>query len=109
MEQRRDKTTRAARVRFSHDYWEHDNVVMASFPNSHGQRDENFAALQKSMGTVANQLDKLDATVARQGDPTQQLMKSMNDNLAQLTAVKTQMPTAMTAEKAASMNDLKTV
>ena len=61
------------------------------------------------MGTVVNRLDKLDATVARQGDATQQLMKSMNDNLTQLTAVMTQMPAVMTAAMAASMTYLKTV
>ena len=61
------------------------------------------------MGTVADRLDKLDATVARQGDATQQLMKSMNDNLTKLTAVMTQMPAVMTAAMAASMTDLKTV
>ena len=61
------------------------------------------------MGTVANRLDKLNATVARQGDGTQQLMKSMNDNLSQLTDVMTQMPAVMTAAMAESMNDLKTV
>ena len=108
-DQRRDKTTRAVRVRFSYDDWEQDNVVRASFPNSHGQVKEKFAALQTPMGTVANRLDKLDATVARQGDATQQLMKSMNDNLTQLTAVMTPMPAVMTAAMAASMNDLKTV
>ena len=81
VDQRRDKTRRADRVRFSYDDWEQDNVVRASFPNPHGQVEEKFAALQTSMGTVANRLDKLDATVARQGDATQQLMKSMNDNL----------------------------
>ena len=70
--------------------------------------EEKFAALQTSMRTVANRLDKLDATVARQGDATQQ-MKSMNDNLTQLTAVMTQMPAVMTAAMAASMNDLKTI
>ena len=109
MDQRRDKTTRADRLRFSYDDWEQDNVVRASFPISHGQVEEKFAALQTSMGTVANRLDKLDATVARQGDATQQLMKSMNDNLTQLTAVMTQKPAVMTAAMAASMNDLKTV
>ena len=109
LDQRRDKTTRADRVRFSYDDWEQDNVVRASFPNSHGPVEEKFAALQTSMGTVANRLDKLDATVARQGDATQQLMKSMNDNLTQLTAVLTQMPAVMTAAMAASMTDLKTV
>ena len=108
-DQRRDKTTRADRVRFSYDDWEQDNVVRASFLNSHRQVKEKFAVLQTSMGTVANRLDKLDATVARQGDATQQLMKSMNDNLSQLTAVMTQMPAVMTAAMAASMNDLKTV
>ena len=102
MDQRRDETTRADRVRFSYDDWEQDNMVRASFPNSHGPVEEKFAALQTSMGTVANRLDKLDATVARQGDATQQLMKSMNDNLTQLTAV-------MTAAMAASMTDLKTM
>ena len=106
VDQRRDKTTRADRVRFSYDDWEQDNVVRASFPNSHGPAEENFADLQTSMGTVANRLDKLDATVARQGDATQQLMKSMNDNLTQLTAVMTQIPAVMTA---ASMTDQKTV
>ena len=109
VDQRRDKTTRADRVRFSYDDWEQDSVVRASFPNSHGPVEETFAALQTSMGTVANRLDKLDAMVARQGDATQQLMKSMNDNLTQLTAVMTQMPAMMTAAMAASMNDLKTV
>ena len=109
MDQRRDKTTRADRVRFSYDDWEQDNVVRASFPNSHDQVEEKFAALQTSMGTVANRLDKLDATVARQGDATQQLMNSMNDNLTQLTAVRTQMPAVMTATMATSINDLNTV
>ena len=98
-----------SRVRFSYDDCEQDNVVRASFPNSHGPVEEKFAALETSMGTVANRLDKLDATVARQGDATQQLMKSMNDNLTQLTAVMTQMPAVMTAAMAASMTDLKTV
>ena len=84
-------------------------MVRASFPKSHGQVEEKFTALQTSMSTEANQVDKFDATVARQGDATQQLMKSMNDNLSQLTAVMTQMPVVMTAAMAASMNDLKTV
>ena len=109
VDQRRDKTTRSDRGRFSYDDWEQDNVVRASFPNPHGQVEEKFAAVQTSMGTVANRLDKLDATVARQGDATQQLMKSMNDNLTQLTAVMTQIPAVMTASMAASTNDLKTV
>ena len=109
VDQRRDKTTRADRVRVSCDDWEQDNVVRARFPNSHGPVEEKFAALQTSMGTVANRLDKLDATVARLADATQQLMKSMNDNLTQLTAVMTQMPAVMTATMAALMNDLKTV
>ena len=109
VDQRRDKTTPADRVRFSYDDWEQDNVVRASFPNSHGPVEEKFAALQTSMGTTANRLVKLDATVARQGDATQQLMKSMNNNLTQLTAVMTQMPAVMTAAMAASMNNLKTV
>ena len=109
MDQRRDKTTRPERVRFSYDDWEQDSVVRASFPNSHGPVEEKFAALQTSMGTVANRLDKLDATVVRQGDATQQLMKSMKDNLTQLTAVVTQMPAVMTAAMAASMNYLKRV
>ena len=108
VEQRRGKTKRADRVRFSYDDWQHDNVVRASFPNSHGQVGEKFAALQTSMGTVGNRLHKRDAT-ARQGDATQQLMKSMNDNISQLTAVMTQVPAVLTAAMAASMNDLKTV
>ena len=109
VDQRRHKTTRAHRVRFSYDDWEQDNVVRASFPNSHGQVEEKFAALQTSMGTVANRLDKLDDSVARQGDAAQQLVKSMNDNLSQLTAKMTQMPEVMTAAMAASLNDLKTM
>ena len=109
VDQRRDKTTRADRLRFSFDEWEQDNVVRASFPNSHGPVEEKFAALQTSMGRVANRVDKLDATVARQGDATQQLMESMNDNLTQLTAVMTQKPALMTAAMAASMTDLKSV
>ena len=109
VDQRRDKTTRADRVRFSYDDWEQDNVVKASFPNWHSQVEEKFAALQTSMSTVANRLDKLDATVAKQGNATQLLMRSMKDNLTQLTAVMTQMPALMTAPMAASMNDLKSV
>ena len=109
VDQRRDKATRADRVRFSYDDWEQDNVVRASFQNSHSPVEEKFATLQTSIGTVANRLDKLDATVARQGDATQQLMKNMNDNLTQLTAVMTQMPAVMTAAMAASMNHLKRV
>ena len=109
VDQWRAKKTRTDRVRFSYDDWEQDNVVRASFPKSHGQVEKKFAALQTSMATVANRLDKLDATVARQGDATWQLMKSMNDNLTQLTAVTTQMPAVMTAAMAASMTDLKTV
>ena len=109
VDQRRDKATRADRVRFSYDDWEQDNVVRASFPNSHGQVEEKFAALQTSTGTVANRQNKLEATVARPGDATQQLMKSMNDNLSQLTAVMTQTPAVTTAAMAASMNYLKTV
>ena len=116
VEQRRDKTTRADRVRFSYENWEHDNVVRASFPNWHRQVEEKFRALQTSMGAVANRLDKLDATVARQGNATQQLMKGMNDNLSQLTALLTQIPAVMThmpAVKIATMEtstkDLKTV
>ena len=84
-------------------------MVKASFPNSYGPVEEKLAALQTSMGTVVNRLDKLDATVARQGDATQQLMKSMIDNLTQLTALMTQMPAMMAAAMAAPMNDLKTV
>ena len=109
VDQRRDKTTRADRVRFSYDDWEQENVVRASSPNSHGPVEEKLGALQTSMGTVANRLEKLDATVARQGDATQQLMKSMNDNLIQLTAVMTQMPAVTTAVMATSTNDLKPV
>ena len=100
MEQRPDKTTRADRVRFSYDDSEQDSVVRASFPNSHGKIEEKLAALQTSMGTVGTRLDKLDATVAAQGDATLQLMKSMNGNLTQLTAVMTQIPAVMTAAMA---------
>ena len=84
-------------------------MVRARFPNSHGQVVERLAALQTSIGIVENQLDKLDSTVARQGDATQQLVKSMNDSLSQLTAVMTQMPAVMKAAMVALMNDLKTV
>ena len=109
VDRRRDKTTRADSVRFSYDDWEQDHVVRASFPNSHGQVEKKFATLQTSMGTVVTRLDKLDAAVARQGDATQQLIKSMNDNLTQLRAVMTQMPAVMTAAMVAAMTDLKTV
>ena len=109
VEQRRDKTTGADRVLFSYNDWEHDKVVKASFRNSHSQVKEKFAALQTSTGTVANRLDKLDATVARQGDVTQQLMKSRNENLSQLTSVMTQMSAVMITVMAASTNDQKTV
>ena len=42
VEQRRDKTTRAERVRVSLDEWEHDNVVRACFPNPHSRIEEKF-------------------------------------------------------------------
>ena len=84
-------------------------MVKVSFRNSHSQVKEKFAALQTSTGTVANRLDKLDATVARQGDVTQQLMKSRNENLSQLTSVMTQMSAVMTTVMGASTNDQKTV
>ena len=84
-------------------------MVRISFPNSHRPVEERFAALQRSMGTVANRLDKLDATVARQGDATQQLMNSMNHILSQLTTVMTQLSAVMEAAFAASINNLKKV
>ena len=46
VDQRRDKMTRADRVRIFYDDWEQGSVVRASFPNSHGQLEEMFAALQ---------------------------------------------------------------
>ena len=84
-------------------------MVRVNFLSWHGQVEGKFAALHTSVGTVVNRLDRLDATVARQGDDTQQLMKSMKNNLSQLTAVMAQMPAMMTAVMAASMKDLKTV
>ena len=105
MQQRRDMRTRADRVRFPYGDWEHDNVVRASLPNKHSQVEEKFAVPQTSMGTVGNRLEKLDATKTRQGDAAQQLIKNMNDNLSQLTAVMTQMPAVM----AALMNRQKTL
>ena len=58
---------------------------------------------------MAIRLDKMDATKSRQGDASQQLMKSMNERLSQRTAVMTQMPGKMKAAMAASMKHLKTV
>ena len=100
--ERRDNTTRADKVRFSFIDWQYDNVVRASAPNLDSQREVKFGALQMSVDIVSNPLHKLDATVARQKKTAQQLLKSMNENLSQLTVV-------MTAAMAALMDDLKTV
>ena len=95
----------------SYHHYEHGNVVTARIPNSQSQKEEKFAALQTSTGTVVNWLEKLDATVAKQGDATQQLIKSMNENvnLSQLTANMTQMLPVMTAAMVSPTNDFNTV
>ena len=79
-------------MRLSYDDWEHNNVVVASLLIAHIQVEKKFTAFQTPIGTLANQLDKLGATVAKQGHANQQLMKSMNENLSQQTSVVKQMP-----------------
>ena len=87
-------------MRFFYNEWKHDG-----FPNSLNQVKNNIA-LQTSMSRVANRPEKLDATVAKHVDAIRTQMKSMNENLSQLTAVMTQLPAVMTVAIAASTNDL---
>ena len=64
------------------------------------------------MSTVANRLDKLDHTIAKQGEANHQMMKALGENLTQgfnpMNNNLSQMPAAISAAMAASMGDLKT-
>ena len=85
-----------------------DEVVRASFQSFPSQVEEKFVALQTSMSTVANRLDKLDHTIARH-----QMMKSLGENLTQgfnqmnNNNNLSQMLAAISTAMAASMGDLK--
>ena len=113
-ELRREKPVRGEKVRYMADDADSDEVVRASFqsfPSLPSQVEEKFVALQTSMSTVANRLDKLDHTIAKQGEANHQMMKSLGENLTQrfnqMNNNLSQMPTAISAAMAASMGDLK--
>ena len=67
-ELRREKPVRGEKVRYVTDDADSDEVVRASFKSFPSQVEEKFVALQTSMSTVANRLDKLDHTIAKQGE-----------------------------------------
>ena len=110
-ELRREKPVRGEKVRYVADDADSDEVVRASFQSFPSQVEEKFVALQTSMGTVANRLDKLDHTNAKQGEANHQPMKSLGENLTQgfnqMNNNLSRMPAAISAAMAASMGDLK--
>ena len=110
-ELRREKPVRGEKVRYVADDADSDEVVRASFQSFPSQVEEKFVALQTSMSTVANRLDKLDHTIAKQGEANHQMMKSLGENLTQgfnqMNNNLSQMPAAISAAMAASMGDLK--
>ena len=63
------------------------------------------------MSTVANRLDKLDHTIAKQGEANHQMMKTLGENLTQgfnqMNNNLSQMPLAISAAMATSMGDLE--
>ena len=75
-ELRREKPVRGENVRYVADDADSDEVVRASFQSFPSQVQEKFVAHQTSMSTVANRLDKLDHTIAKQGEANHQMMKS---------------------------------
>ena len=112
-ELRREKPIRGEKVRYVADDADSDEVVRASFQSFPSQVEEKFDALQTSMSTVANRLDKLDHTIAKQGEANHQMMKSLGENMTQgfnqMNNNLSQMPAAISAAMAASMGNLKAV
>ena len=110
-ELRREKPVRGEKVRYVADDADSDEVVRASFQSFPNKVEEKFVALQTSMSTVANRLDKLDHTIAKQGEANHQMMKSLGENLTQgfneMNNNLSQMPAAISAAMAASMGDLE--
>ena len=76
-ELRREKPGRGEKVGYVADDADKDEVVRASFQSFPSQVEEKFVAFQTSMSTVANRLDKLDHTFAKQGEANHQMMKSL--------------------------------
>ena len=76
-ELRREKPVRGEKVRYVADDADSDEVVRASFQSFPSQVEEKIVALQTSMTTVANRLDKLDHTIVKQGEANHQMMKSL--------------------------------
>ena len=110
-ELRRETPIRGEKVRHVADDADSDEVVRASFQSFRSQVEEKFVALQNSMSTVANRLDKLDHTIAKQAEANHQMMKSLAENLTQgfneMNNNLSQMPAAISAAMTASMGDLK--
>ena len=110
-ELRREKPVRGEKVRYVAGDADSDEVVRANFQSFPSQVEEKIVALQTSMSTVANRLDKLVHTIPKQGEANHQMMKSLGENLTQgfnqMNNNLSQMPAAISAAMAASMGDLK--
>ena len=106
-ELRREKPISVEKVRYVADDADSDIVVRASFQSFPSQVEETFVALQTSLSTAANRLDKLDHTIAKQGEANHQMLKSLGENLTQGFNQKninpSQMPAAVSKAIAASM------
>ena len=110
-ELRREKPIGCEKVRYVADDADSDEVVRASFQSFPSQVEEKFVALQTSVSTVANRLDILDHTFAKQGEANHQMMKTLGNNLTQgfnqMNNNLSQMPAAISTAMAALMGDLK--
>ena len=65
-EQRRGKSFKSDRIRYSQEYFELE-TVRAGF-SSTNLKEEIFAAMQTSMSTVANRLDRLNNSIAKSNE-----------------------------------------
>ena len=82
-ELRREKPTRSEKVGYVVDNADSNDGIRASFQSFPRQVEQTFVALQTSISTVANRLDKLDHTITKQGEANHQMMKNLGDNLTQ--------------------------
>ena len=98
-------------MRYVADDIDSDEVVRASFQSFPSQVEEKCVALQACMSTVANRLEKLDHTIAKQGEANHQMMKCLGENLTQgfnqMNNNLSQIPAAISTAMAASMGDLR--
>ena len=90
-EQRREKSFKSDRIRYSQEDFELE-TVRAGF-NTNNLIEEKFAALQTSMNTVASRLDRLDASIAR----TNESIAKTNENGREQTQILKDLPNAIAA------------